>query len=99
MVDNVLTLVSESVVFTQQFPDGLSKLSPGHWMKQHPVVPLGGIVVGSGLLPTLNSEPSPKKTRKSSSMEPKKNVMVALNSYKAIHTKLVDQFERKTFAH
>jgi hypothetical protein len=87
----VLVLVSESAVFTQQLPADVNRI------KQHSVVPLGGVIVGSGMLPS--SEPSPKKMKTQDNVSGTKNVMIALNSYKAIHNNLVEQFERKSFAH
>ena len=96
-----MTMVSESVIFTQEFSNSVGKgLTPGKWMKQHSVVPLGGIAVGSGVarIQTVSSTSPAKKARKSTDL-PESAVLVALNSYKAIHSKLVDEFERKCFTH
>jgi len=97
----IMTMVSESVIFTQEFSNSVGKgLTPGKWMKQHSVVPLGGIAVGSGIarIQTVSSTSLAKKARKSTDL-PESAVLVALNSYKAIHSKLVDEFERKCFTH
>ena len=77
--------------FTGSFAEGPASSED---LKLHALAPLGGIAIGAGRMGVCDS--SPKKQRKSSVVA-QKPVLVALNSYKAIHSKLVDQFERKSF--
>lgn len=91
---NILTLISESCMFTLELPAAFAEgPASSEDLKLHSVTPLGGIAIGAGRLGVCES--SPKKQRKASVSQ--KPVLVALNSYKAIHSKLVDQFERKSF--
>jgi hypothetical protein len=100
---NVITLFSESCMFTLQIPGAFAEGPMENELKLHSLSPLGGIAIGAGKLP-VPEEPSPKKQRKSTiggakaaAQTQAQPILVALNSYKAIHNKLVDQFERKSF--
>ena len=90
---NILTLFSESCMFTIELPGTLAEGPQDKELKLHSLAPLGGIAIGAGRLGV--AEQTPKKQRRST--QPTKPILVALNSYKAIHSKLVDQFERKSF--
>ena len=90
---NVLTLFSESCMFTVELPGTFAEGPQGNDPKLHSMAPLGGIAIGAGRLGV--SEQTPKKQRRSA--QPTKPVLLAINSYKAIHNQLVDQFERKSF--
>jgi WD40 repeat protein len=87
-----ICLFGESFVLTTSMEDPKKS-----GFKFHSTVPMGGVVIGSGILSARTE--SPTKKSKKEKAEKSNNVLAVLANYKTTEKLLISPFERKAFQH